>query len=80
MVNPESFVAGLGHAATISRAAERIADLEIGTGWTWGTGKQDGAKRAPSRSERLLRAVDWAGNHLIVMGTWLKVRSGQASY
>jgi hypothetical protein len=80
MMNPESFGAGLGHAASVSHVAQRIDEMEIGTGWTWRTVAENVAVDERAPSERFGRLLQLAGDQLIVIGTWLKSRSGQASY
>ena len=80
MSNPESFFAGLGHAASVSRAARQIGEVEIGTGWTWRNVTEDVAMTERLPSERFGRLLQWAGDNLILIGTWLKARSGQTSY
>jgi hypothetical protein len=80
MANPESFFAGLGHAASVSRAARQIGEVEIGMGWTWRAVKEGLVMTERLPSERFDRVLQWAGDHLILIGTWLKARTGQTSY
>jgi hypothetical protein len=80
MANSESFFAGLGHAASVSRAARQISEMEIGTGWTWREVKEDIVMTERVQSEQFGRVLRWAGDYLILIGTWLKARSGQTSY
>jgi hypothetical protein len=65
---------------TVSRAAQRLSETEIGTGWTWGKGTENAVASEPVQPERHVAVLQWVGDNLILLGTWLKARSGSARY
>jgi hypothetical protein len=79
MTNPESLIAGLGHAVTVSRTARPMSDGAIGTGWTYREASSVAPALAPASSDRYHQMLSWAGDCLIVVGTWLKAHSGYVS-
>jgi hypothetical protein len=80
MSNVKGLTAGLGHAVTVSRAAQRLSEAEIGSGWTWGKVTETAVASEPVQPERHAAVLQWVGDTLILLGTWLKARSGSASY
>jgi hypothetical protein len=80
MSNFNGLTAGLGHAVTVSHAAQRLSEVEIGTGWTWGKGTENAAASGSVQPERHVAVLQWVGDNLILLGAWLKARSGSASY
>jgi hypothetical protein len=65
---------------SVSRAAQRICEAEIGTGWTWREVKAEFTAREPGRGEIMRHALRGAGDALIGVGLWLKGRSGPITY
>ena len=80
MTNPEGLINLLGHASAVNHTAKRISAEETGTGWTWRAVAESSTASAISESNRFLQVLQWVGDKLIVLGTWLKARSGQPRY
>jgi hypothetical protein len=80
MTNFSGLTAGLGHAVTVSRAAQRLSEDEIGTGWTWGKVQENAVVSEAVEPERHVAVLQSVGGNLNLLGTWLKARSRATSY